>query len=418
MRQVYISNIQINKVRHLTDIEIPLSDTGIKHLILTGKNGSGKTSLLDALADFLNAITTTMEPYHSIKYLAMDEKNLKNAMETNTSSRDIEDITARIQKYRDNIDNATHGVWVNTQPAPEELKTKFENGEFMVAYYKADRAFTAIIPDTIQKIELKENYKIGDAPRKDFVKYLLDLKVMEAMSIAGKKEDKAKEIQLWFNELEKLLRRIFEDESLVLDFDEETYKFHILVEGREPFDFNTLSSGYSAIMDIVMDIIVRMQKQVGRVFEFKMPGIVLIDEIDTHLHLELQKNILDLLTTLFPNVQFIVSTHSPFVLNSLENVVIYDMENHTLVENGLSDVPYSGIVEGYFKADELSNALKKKFERYKKIITKDVLSDNDLEEIARLTLYLDEIPDYLALPFTTEYQRLKLEFENRGDIEW
>lgn len=418
MHQVYISNIKINKVRHLTGIEIPLSDTRVKHLILTGKNGSGKTSLLDALANFLNAITTTKEPYHSIKYLAMDENNLKHALETNASSRDIEEINARIQSYKRNIDNATHGIWLNTEPAPEELKTKFENGEFVVAYYKAERAFEAIIPDTVQKVELKENYKIGDIPRKDFVKYLLDLKVMEAMSIAGKKAEKAKEIQIWFVELEKLLKRILEDETLVLDFDEETYKFRILVEGREPFDFNTLSSGYSAVMDIVMDIIVRMQKQVGRVFEFKMPGIVLIDEIDTHLHLELQKNILDLLTTIFPNVQFIVSTHSPFVLNSLENVVIYDMENHTLVEDGLSDVPYSGIVEGYFKADELSNTLKKKFERYKTIITQDVLSDNDLEEIARLTLYLDEIPDYLALPFTTEYQRLKLEFENRGDIEW
>lgn len=53
------------------------------------------------------------------------------------------------------------------------------------------------------------------------------------------------------------------------------------------------------------------------------------------------------MTTIFPNIQFIVSTHSPFILNSLDNVIIYDLENHLLVENGLSDVPYDGIVEGY-----------------------------------------------------------------------
>lgn len=94
-----------------------------------------------------------------------------------------------------------------------------------------------------------------------------------------------------------------------------------------------------------------------------MPGIVLVDEIETHLHLELQKKILDLLTTVFPNIQFVVSTHSPFILNSLENTVVYD-----------------------------------------------------LEEIAKLELFLDEIPDYLALDLTTEYRKLKLEFENREDI--
>lgn len=88
-----------------------------------------------------------------------------------------------------------------------------------------------------------------------------------------------------------------------------------------------------------------------------MPGIVLIDEIETHLHLDLQKKILDLLTTVFPKIQFIVTTHSPFILNSLENVVVYDLENHILVEDGLANVPYDGIVEGYFKADTMSSLL-------------------------------------------------------------
>ena len=65
-----------------------------------------------------------------------------------------------------------------------------------------------------------------------------------------------------------------------------------------------------------------------------------------------------LFTTVFPNIQFIVSSHSPFILNSLSNVVIYDLEKKMLVEDGLADVPYSGIVEGYFQADELSDELR------------------------------------------------------------
>lgn len=60
------------------------------------------------------------------------------------------------------------------------------------------------------------------------------------------------------------------------------------------------------------------------------------------LHLELQKNIMPLLTAMFPNIQFIVTSHSPFILNSLKDVVIYDLENKVLVEGGLQDVPYDG----------------------------------------------------------------------------
>ncbi|MCM1145373.1 MAG: AAA family ATPase, partial [Lachnoclostridium sp.] len=231
------------------------------------------------------------------------------------------------------------------------------------------------------------------------------------------KIEKADEIQIWFARLEQLLRQIFEDETVELKFDEETFEFHILQQGKEPFDFNTLSSGYQAVLDIILDIMMRMQNQTQRSFDFNLPGIVLIDEIDAHLHLELQKNILPFLTKFFPNIQFIVTSHSPFILNSIENVVIYDLENKILVEHGLDDVPYDGIVEGYFRADKLSDALKEKFEKYKYLAAKKELSDNDLNEIAELELYLDEIPDYLAIGIATEYKRIKLEFMNREDID-
>ena len=127
-------------------------------------------------------------------------------------------------------------------------------------------------------------------------------------------------------------------------------------------------------------------------------------------------SIYPVLTTVFPNIQFIMSTHSPFILNSLQDAVIYDLEKHMIVENGLSNIPYSGIVEGYFKSDEMSDSLKEKFERYKTLTSKQDLSDDDFGEIAELEMFLNEIPDYLALEITTEYQRIKMEFESREDI--
>ncbi len=379
MERIFLTNLTIKKVRHLKNISIPLSENQIKHLILTGKNGSGKTSVVEALARYLDKIFTGER---------------ENAFRNCQKELDIK------------LNNKIESI--------PELADKYH---YILAYYDAARVFQAEQPRQIEKVKLEDYYGLTDFPRKEFVKYLLDLKMTEALARNNNKTEKADEIQTWFAKLEQLLKQIFDDKTVELEFDEETFEFRILQHGKEPFDFNTLSSGYQAVLDIILDIIMRMQNQTQRSFDFNLPGIVLIDEIETHLHLELQKNIMPFLTTIFPNIQFIVTSHSPFILNSIRNVVIYDLEKNLLVENGLDNVPYDGIVEGYFGADKLSDALKQKFEKYKTLVKKKCLSDEELNEIAELELYLDDIPDYLALGISTEYQELKLEFMNREDID-
>lgn len=379
MERLYITKLTINKVRHLKNISISLSENQIKHLILTGKNGSGKTSVVEALARYLDKIFTGER---------------ENAFRNCQKELDIK------------LNNKIESI--------PELADKYH---YILAYYDAARVFQAEQPRQIEKVKLQDYYGLTEFPRKEFVKYLLDLKMTEALARNNNKTEKADEIQTWFAKLEQLLKQIFDDKTVELEFDEETFEFHILQHGKEPFDFNTLSSGYQAVLDIILDIIMRMQNQTQRSFDFNLPGIVLIDEIETHLHLELQKNIMPFLTAIFPNIQFIVTSHSPFILNSIRNVVIYDLEKNLLVENGLDNVPYDGIVEGYFGADKLSDALKQKFERYKTLVKKKCLSNEELNEIAELELYLDDIPDYLALGISTEYQELKLEFMNREDID-
>ena len=65
----------------------------------------------------------------------------------------------------------------------------------------------------------------------------------------------------------------------------------------------------------------------------------------------------------------------------------------------------------------MSDILKRKFEKYESLVKKKYLSDDEISEIAKLELYLDEIPDYLAIGTTAAYQKLKLEFLNREDID-
>lgn len=417
MKQVFMTNLTIEKVRHLKDISIPLSDNHIRHLILTGKNGSGKTSVLEALAGYLSNVF--MDKHFADWELLLNNTTRKRnaAVQNKQEEGEILKLEKELDQYKVRLEQSRNGMDICFNQRVDGFFTLREKYHYILSYYKADRMFEAERPKHVEKVQLKDDYGLTEFPRNEFVKYLLDLKMTEALARNNKKTEKADEIQAWFKNLKQLLKKIFADESIELSFDEDTFEFHIMQQGKEPFDFNTLSSGYQAVLDIVLDVMMRMVSQTQRSFDFNLPGIVLIDEIETHLHLELQKNIMPLLTTIFPNIQFVVTTHSPFILNSLENVVIYDLENHLLVENGMNNLPYEGIVEGYFRADRMSDTLKAKFEQYKKLVQKEKLSDDEISEIAELELYLDEIPDYLAIGITTEYQRLKLEYINREDID-
>lgn len=416
MEQLFITNLTIEKVRHLENISIPLSENKMKHLILTGKNGSGKTSIVEALAGYLSHVCTDQYFEDKKTWLIHAERNRDLAIQNKADEAEVFRLEKDVREKQKFLKEARRGLDVQFNNKTDAIIALAEKYHYVLAYYSADRIFQAEQPGHVEKIQLKDRYDLTEFPRNEFVKYLLDLRMTEALARNNNRTEKADGIKEWFENLEKLLRTIFADETVKLEFDEETFEFHILQRGKEPFDFNTLSSGYQAVLDIVLDIIMRMQNQTQRSFQFDIPGIVLIDEIETHLHLELQKNIMPLLTTVFPNIQFVVTSHSPFILNSVENVVIYDLENHLLVENGLDNVPYDGIVDGYFGADKMSHTLKEKFEKYKAFVKKEKLSDDEMNEIADLELYLDEIPDYLAIGVSEEYQRLKLEFMNREDM--
>lgn len=414
MAAIFMTRIQIDKVRHLEGIEIPLSSKERKHLIFTGKNGSGKTSVLEAMQTYMSFYQETYvsdqldrrDQYikywkDELKRLQIHENSEKYKIERIKAEKSLIDAEHQYERYY-------AGLKIEFT-SEADLFDAYHSNDFIMAYYEAERFYKPQISDHVQKIELQDKYSIDDKPSIQFVNYLVDLKVRQALAMANKEPELAEEIGQWFERFEELLRVIFSDQNLRLCFDVNTYKFTILEENREPFGFDELSSGYAAIVDIIVDLMMRVEKR--RFYE--MQGIVLIDEIETHLHIELQKNILPILTKIFPNIQFVCTTHSPFILNSIANAVIFDLENKTLVEDGLEELSYEGVVEGYFKADTLSNKLRRQFENYKELAQKKDLSMEDLDKITNMEYYLDEIPDYLSLDFAAEYAKIKLMLHNR-----
>jgi hypothetical protein len=128
---------------------------------------------------------------------------------------------------------------------------------------------------------------------------------------------------------------------------------------------------------------------------YDMPGIVLIDEIETHLHVELQKRVLPFLIEMFPKMQFIVSTHSPFVITSVSDAVVYDLEKQQRLED-LSAYSYDGIIEYYFNSDKYSIEIKDKFNQYKILASEENRSPEQNERLAEIITYLKQIPPSAA----------------------
>ncbi len=116
------------------------------------------------------------------------------------------------------------------------------------------------------------------------------------------------------------------------DYDELTIKLE--KEGLVPF--NSLSDGYRNMVGMVADIAhraARLNPHHGADAAIKTKGIVLIDEIDLHLHPKWQRRVVMDLKKAFPGLQFIASTHSPFILQSLEPGEVIDLDQTLSLED-------------------------------------------------------------------------------------
>lgn len=97
-----------------------------------------------------------------------------------------------------------------------------------------------------------------------------------------------------------------------------------------------LSSGELALISIFGEIIHQADNNEPNIPLGKVKGIVLIDEVEKHLHITLQKEILPKMFALFPNVQFIVTSHSPFLNMGLATELSEKHQIYDLDHNGIS----------------------------------------------------------------------------------
>jgi predicted ATP-binding protein involved in virulence len=178
-----------------------------------------------------------------------------------------------------------------------------------------------------------------------------------------------------------------------------------IVEFHTPYGWveaKDLSLGYRTSMAWMVDFAARMfdlyPESENPLAE---PAVVLIDEIDLHLHPKWQRDLLDWLSDLCPNTQFIVTTHSPLIVQAGiardANFAVCRREgDHVVIDQSIEAVKGwradQILASDFFDIPKRDNQTEKDLERRKELIIKSKLTKAEQKELAELNKKVESLP--------------------------
>lgn len=201
-----------------------------------------------------------------------------------------------------------------------------------------------------------------------------------------------------FEVVKHALSRCFESDGQsrhsTFQFNLDTHEIDVLyaADGSETpnqrASMNSLSDGYKNTLSMIADIAYRMallNPQLQEMVLQQTPGVVLIDEVDLHLHPKWQQRILRDLTTIFPKIQFIVTTHAPAVVNAVDSgsLLLLDGQRVYYPRNQTFGRDANSILREVMGTPERPEEIQRMFSAFHQLLTDERLveAEKKLDEI-------------------------------------
>lgn len=368
---MYLQHIGIKNIGPIDKLSVKPSfndDGSPKPILLVGENGAGKTVLLAQIVDALYEIGSGIfqdigkrEGLGRSYYKVSGGINLKEGSDSGFSivqllddnGKEIEyfDKIGKIEKdefkvlndsftlsANDNSDNQKSSTPLKDRK--KDLEKEWRNGvHFYMPAYRYEEPFwknEAYFDDRSFKDEKIYSGYCGKeieilSSSKENKMYIMDL-VFDCAFYKNKID-----IEKWEN-IQNIIKKIKQKDNIKFLINKRNYSSRIEIQeidkdGEQHVlcSIDALSLGESVLLNIFVNIL-RYTDRSNLPLE-QIKGLVIIDEIDVHLHSNLQNKVLPELIKLFPKVQFIITTHSPLFLLGMEEVFgedgfdIYQMPN-------------------------------------------------------------------------------------------
>ena len=349
-----IERLKVKNFRCFEKLEMQLHP---KCNILVGINGAGKSTILDALAIALGGYLTGFDGIKSNSILPEDAHYKMFCVGSRIEPQEqfpVEIYVEGIVEQKNVTLNASEAIisW-QRELNGKERRTTHGKVKFIADYARALQT-SVRSGDATCILPLVAYYGTGRLwlQKKNRTKYEKGEKLNRQMGymdcIAA--ESNEKQMMQWFEEMtyiqlqegtviaeleavKKALSKCYlnvDDTATDVKFayDVRSHELEVSIyhcNKAEKFPVSMLSDGEKGIISLVADIAYRMALLNPNLLDkvLETPGVVLIDEIDLHLHPSWQKKVVGNLMGIFPNIQFVVTTHSPSILLNVPKEYIW-----------------------------------------------------------------------------------------------
>lgn len=326
-----LSKVEIFNYRSFDHLSISIGD---RLTLFLGENGAGKTNVLDGIAVGLGAIATMLPEVAGISFKKTDLRQVHNKKAPFTRvilASDEGVVWGRTEK-RDNLPNTLKEIpktigltslkkYINNTLDKIDADGWEEELPLFV-YYGVSRALIDPplrrrgFPKTYSRFHALTGALEATSRFRSAFKWFY-AKEQEELRLQRDRRDfnvKLPEMQAVREAIETIFPGIKNPRI-------ETNPLRLVVDqNEEKLNITQLSDGYKTMLALVIDLTTRMALANPHLKNpLQAEAIVMIDEVDLHLHPEWQRRVLADLLRVFPQAQFIVTTHSPYIVESINN---------------------------------------------------------------------------------------------------